>query len=448
MRALVAFLLAVSPLCHGWLLPSKTSVRGLADISRRGALVAEQQDPTADDLSPFNDKLPRSSPLALSMDDLSRLLEGRGRALMVWEYLRQGLDPWDGTTLEGGNDGVGTQQQLKKQKESSVGELPVLGQRARFLYEKSFGTSLSASIASLIHTTRANDGTTKLLLQMKQDGLQVETVLIPWEGRQRSTLCVSSQVGCKQGCTFCLTGKMGKLRSLTTDEILIQVAVANAICRSHDIYPVDNIVFMGMGEPADNAAAVVQAARVLTDPFQFHLAPRRVTISTVAPDPSAFTTLGQAPAVLAWSVHATSNELRRELVPTTRHSMEELRESLIATLQGRSRRLRAVMLEITLLDQVNDTPEAAHLLADFCQPLLDRVASVKLVVNLIPWNDIGASFGPAASYRKPSPERIAAYQAILVERGILCYVRLTRGDDESSACGQLATQRRSSTKEE
>jgi len=200
-----------------------------------------------------------------------------------------------------------------------------------------------------------------------------------------------------------------------------------------------------MGEPADAAEAVVPAVHILTDREQFQLAPRRVTISTVAPDPSAFATLGAAPAVLAWSVHASDDALRRELVPTTKYSMEELREGLILSLQQRSRRMRAVMLEVTLLDKVNDTAEAANHLADFCQHIIERVPAAKLVINLIPWNDIQASSGPAALYRQPSTEGVEAFQNILVQRGLLCFIRTTRGDDESSACGQLATKRRRAT---
>eukprot|EP00977_Amphora_coffeiformis_P001608 scaffold310_cov168-Amphora_coffeaeformis.AAC.3 len=404
---------------------------------RRNVAIVNVQDPP-----PSRAEGPtKGSPLSLRMDELTRTLDGRGRAQIVWEHLRRGRDPWDGSSLL---LGPGASPHLKASEQEGE-EVPALGVRARKLYEKHFSTSLIQSIGSLVQTTRATDGTTKLLLQLAHDNLQVETVIIPWDDRQLSTLCVSSQVGCKQGCTFCLTGKMGNFRSLTTDEILFQVAVANAVCRSEHIYPVDNVVFMGMGEPADAAEAVVPAAHILTDREQFQLAPRRVTISTVAPDPSAFATLGAAPAVLAWSVHASDDDLRRELVPTTKYSMEELREGLILTLQQRSRRMRAVMLEVTLLDQVNDTAEAAHHLADFCQPILERVSAAKLVINLIPWNDIQASFGPAALYRQPSVERVEAFQNILVQRGLLCFIRTTRGDDESSACGQLATKRRQST---
>ena len=134
---------------------------------------------------------------------------------------------------------------------------------------------------------------------------------------------------------------MGKLRSLTTDEILVQVYFASKVCRiannisttrgdaAVSLPKVDNIVFMGMGEPADNAHAVVSAVRTMVDRSMFGLAQSKITISTVAPDPGAFATLGQAPAALAWSVHAVDDALRLKLVPTTKYSMEELRMGLV-----------------------------------------------------------------------------------------------------------------------
>jgi 23S rRNA (adenine2503-C2)-methyltransferase len=102
------------------------------------------------------------------------------------------------------------------------------------------------------------------------------------------------------------------------------------------------------------------------------------------------------------------------------------------------------MLEIVLLDNINDSEEDALHLVEFCKPLLDQVQGIKLVVNLIPWNDIGAQFGPASGYRKPSMSRVLAFQKILVDNSILCYVRTTRGDDESAACGMLATKKNNS----
>jgi 23S rRNA (adenine2503-C2)-methyltransferase len=295
------------------------------------------------------------------------------------------------------------------------------------------------SLTTLTYISRSKDGTTKLLLTLN-DGLQIETVIIPWEDRQRSTLCLSSQVGCRQACVFCNTGRMGLLKSLTSDEILSQVYWANKVCRLEGIFPIDNIVFMGMGEPADNVNHVVRAAQQLIDPHLFAMSAKRVTISTVAPTPQAFMDLAHAPVVLAWSVHASQNAKRTMLVPTTRYTMQELREGFLAALKDRSRSLKSTMLEVTLLHGINDSEEDALHLVEFCQPMIAAVP--KLVVNLIPWNNIGASTGLAKDLQQPLRERIDAYQQVLTNHGVLCYIRTTRGDDEGSACGQLATSRK------
>ncbi|KAL7561960.1 hypothetical protein ACA910_022515 [Epithemia clementina (nom. ined.)] len=381
------------------------------------------------------------SPLGLDFDQLSMTIGGKGRAKMIWECFRRGVDPMD--EYEGADP-----------TKNSCSDF---GQKAKRRYMAYFGRNarIQDSVSKITSVQVSRDGTVKLLLHLLQDGLEVETVIIPWEDRKNSTLCVSSQVGCRQGCTFCMTGRMGKLRSLSADEILSQVFHAMTLTLSPygstpkslqqqqqdspSLYPVDNIVFMGMGEPGDNAVAVVTAAKILVDSNQFQFAPRRVTISTVAPSPETFAVLGMAPVVLAWSVHSSSDKLRKQLVPTTQHSMVELREGLIQVLQQRPRKLQSIMLEITLLDGINDSVQDALDLADFCWPIVHRVPNGKLVVNLIPWNDIAASSGPAKLYRPPSRERVVLFQNALVERGLRCYIRTTRGDDESAACGQLAT---------
>jgi 23S rRNA (adenine2503-C2)-methyltransferase len=149
--------------------------------------------------------------------------------------------------------------------------------------------------------------------------------------------------------------------------------------------------------------------------------------------------LAHAPVVLAWSVHASHNAKRTMLVPTTRYTMQELREGFLAALKDRSRSLKSTMLEVTLLHGINDSEEDALHLVEFCQPMIAAVP--KLVVNLIPWNNIGASTGLAKDLQQPLRERIDAYQQVLMNHGVLCYIRTTRGDDEGSACGQLATSR-------
>lgn len=243
---------------------------------------------------------------------------------------------------------------------------------------------------------------------------------------------------------------MGKLRSLSTDEILVQVwyasklvRVANTITHSQTIdqktlLKIDNIVFMGMGEPADNTDGVIPAVNTLVDRCMFGLAQSKVTISTVAPDPSVFSTLGKAPAALAWSVHAVDDSLRRTLVPTTKYSMEELKAGLVQALSARSNKLRRTMLEVALIEGINDSDRDAELLAKFSQSIMNEVAGSKVVVNLIPYNHVDQNLG----YQTPSMERVLGFQRRVTEKGVLCYIRTTRGDEESAACGQLATKKK------
>ena len=425
------------------------------------------------------------SPISYALDELGSIIGGTGRAKACWDCFRIGIDPiwfWNYDTKSSistvsfseekevitysddydDEELIGwTRQQIydsnlidpKRVKNGGLGKCTLKQLKEQF-------GSIEDSIASLSKITTTTDGTTKLLLKLHQDNLEIETVIIPWHDRQSSTLCVSSQVGCKQACTFCSTGRMGKLRSLSTDEILAQLYWANKICRLRQdtLYEINNVVFMGMGEPADNVEAVYPASQRMMDARLFQLASRRVTISTVAPSPDSFRQLlvgtGEGSktddeeiskttrkngAALAWSVHATRDDLRKQLVPTTQHTMEELRQGLIDALKGRSRRQRNIMLEITLLDNINDTADDAHHLIEFCQPILNDIPGIKLVVNLIPWNDIDASFGPASLYKTPQTSRVLAFQKIIADSGLLCYVRTTRGDDESAACGMLAT---------
>ena len=234
---------------------------------------------------------------------------------------------------------------------------------------------------------------------------------------------------------------MGKLRSLSSDEILAQMFFARKMCRlePESLPPITNVVFMGMGEPADNAVQVVRAARILTTRGLFQLSANKVTISTVAPTPQAFSVLGQAPCVLAWSVHAANDRLRKKLVPTTRYSMAELREGLMTALLQRPQQLRTTMIEVALIAGVNDSLQEADELADFVRVIMETVQGCKVVVNLIPYNSIDES---SYNYSKPSREAVLAFQRRLQQQGVFAHERTTRGDDESAACGQLATRKK------
>ena len=211
---------------------------------------------------------------------------------------------------------------------------------------------------------------------------------------------------------------------------------AKKICRLHGLPDITNIVFMGMGESADNWESVAAATKILTTRQLYQLAASKVTVSTVGPTPDAFRLFSKAPCVLAWSVHAANNELRKKLVPTTKFSMEELRQGLIDALLDRPPNFRTTMLEVALMAGVNDSENEADELAEFSRVIVDSVPGLKLIVNLIPFNDIGNGH-----YRKPPVETVVKFQRRLWSRGIYAHVRTTRGDDESAACGQLATKK-------
>ncbi|KAK1739215.1 23S rRNA (adenine(2503)-C(2))-methyltransferase [Skeletonema marinoi] len=432
--------------------------------------------------------------LSMTLEELSETLGGLGRSRIAWDCIREGVDPYYLFSPDDSIDTLSSKHQqfwneykdkeaLKKQVLKASRQTQPLGSSALNILSSLHshcGNSIENGLATLVHISPSSDGTTKLLLRLV-DGWEVETVLIPFwanakdkedaeqkgKGKGRTTVCISSQVGCRQGCTFCATGKMGKLRSLTTDEILVQMFFAQKMVRlsanasNEQLFSVDgidaitaatamtrrvavsplppitNVVFMGMGEPADNADSVRGAINILTRNELFHLSASRVTVSTVAPTPEAFHEFVDSRCALAWSVHAVRDELRKLLVPTTKYTMVQLRQGLIETLKKRS--LRTTMIEVALIDGVNDSIREADELADFVSEIT-KVPGSNIICNIIPYNDIGGG-GTASSFRKPSMERVWEFQKRLQELGVYAKVRGTRGDDESAACGQLATSR-------
>lgn len=333
-----------------------------------------------------------------------------GRAKQVWDILRVGSDPF------AEDSGIG-----KKTREALA----------------SLSTSLPSYTVS--RSSVSSCGTRKLLLEFEH--ASIETVIIP--NADKSTLCVSSQVGCRQGCSFCATGTMGLLRSLSSEQILAQMHAAQAAVVAHDMPPIRNVVFMGMGEPADNLKAVSRAVETMVHMQGWRLSQDRVCVSTVGPSTKHIRALESLPCNLAWSVHAADDKLRKLLVPTTRNSMEELRDAWDETIRARlelqpngRRQLRTkpLMVEVTLIEGVNDNLVDADRLHDLLAPLPGKTH-----INLIPYN-ANAGLGAAGKLFRPStPERITSFLKRLQARGVLCTLRTTRGDDESSACGQLAT---------
>ena len=272
-------------------------------------------------------------------------------------------------------------------------------------------------------------------------GASVESVILRMG--KHCSLCVSSQVGCKQACVFCATGKMGELRNLTAHEILSQVWLAQRQCRSLGWPRVRNLVFMGMGEPTNNMEAVTTALQMLTDRESFGMSRWSITVSTVAPSPRQVLQLSDLPCKLAWSIHAGKDSVRRHLVPSAKFQIEELRDAFVACIQKRPTRYQQLICEVVLLDGVNTAPEDAAALADLLSPFeCDRI-----LINLIPYNDIadllpedsrGIKLAQITSYQAPALPTIYQFQRHLWQRGFECSVRQTRGKSKASACGQLA----------
>jgi len=271
----------------------------------------------------------------------------------------------------------------------------------------------------------AEDGTIRLLFRAR-DGALVESVLIPGPGR--TTLCISSQVGCARACAFCETGRLGLERQLSAGEIIDQVRLARALWNeAGGAPPLSNLVFMGMGEPFDNLPEVLRALRLLTDDRAFAFAPSRVTVSTVGVADKLPAFFAGSRAELAVSLNAPDDERRRVIMPiNARFPLAALRDALLATLPHG----RRVLFEYVLFDRWNDAPEDADLLAAYVQPIRCRV-------NVIPCNP-----GPDPSLRPPAPERLDAFVARLSSHGVTTLVRRPRGRDVGGACGQLAGARR------
>ncbi|SDE54419.1 23S rRNA (adenine(2503)-C(2))-methyltransferase RlmN [Desulfuromonas thiophila] len=261
----------------------------------------------------------------------------------------------------------------------------------------------------------SSDGTRKYLLRLT-DGASVEAVRIPMENG-RATLCISSQVGCAMGCAFCLTGQFGFQRHLTAAEIVGQV------CAGLQDGPIQNIVFMGMGEPLHNLDAVVRALEILYDPAGLDYSSRKITVSTCGLVPQ-MDELGRRITVnLAVSLNATTDAVRDVLMPVNRRY--PLRELLAACRRFPLPAQRRVTFEYILIRDLNDS------LAD-ARRLVALLHGVKAKVNLIPFNE-----HEGAAYRCPTEATIEAFQRHLLQRGLVAVRRASKGQDISAACGQL-----------
>lgn len=269
------------------------------------------------------------------------------------------------------------------------------------------------------------DGATKLLLRTSA-GLLLEAVILRI-ATGRTTLCVSSQVGCAAACEFCATGKMGIAQNLTADEILDQVLHAGQLLAIEG-RRIRNIVFMGMGEPFHNEDNLYRALELLTSPELFHHSPAKILVSTVGIPEAMVRCVRRFPAVnLALSLHSVRQEVRERLVPLARqYSLDQLRTTLE---QVNAHQRKPVMIEYLMLADVNDSAADAR-------EMIAWLAGLNVHVNLIPYNPIEG----APRLKSATRDRRDAFAGLLKQAGLETTIRYSLGADVEAACGQLVRQ--------
>ncbi len=274
-----------------------------------------------------------------------------------------------------------------------------------------------SSVAGIGHVSQ--DGTTKFTFKLYDDAV-VEAVFLPFE--TRNTLCISSQVGCAMGCTFCFTAKMGLVRHLTPDEIVDQVVFAKKWASQRD-EGLHNIVYMGMGEPLHNVDAVIKSVSIFTHEEGLNFSRRKVTVSTSGLVDAMNKFMDACDVQLAVSLNATTDIQRSKIMPINdRYDLDTLMAALkVLPLDKRQR----ITLEYVMLKDFNDTIEDAARIVKLTQ-------GIQCKMNLIPFNP-----HPGSPFETPTEENIEKFQQYLRDKNVSCYRRKTRGRDEMAACGQL-----------
>lgn len=288
---------------------------------------------------------------------------------------------------------------------------------------KSFREALSArfevGVEAPCNVAVSSDGTKKYLYAV-HGGRFVETAWIP--EAERSTLCVSTQSGCKMGCLFCMTAKQGFQAQLTAGEIL------NQYRSLPEFEQVDNLVYMGMGEPLDNLEPVLRSLEILTAEWGYAMSPRRITVSTVGLIPAMREFLARSSCHLAVSLHTPFDEERRRLMPV--QNVYPVRDVLAAIRAHEIERQRRVSFEYILFKGLNDTPRHVKELARVLHGIRCRV-------NLIRFHPI-----PGVPLEPSDEPTVEAFMVALNDKGIRTTVRRSRGLDISAACGMLSTRER------
>ena len=303
---------------------------------------------------------------------------------------------------------------LYRNRVDSIDKMTNLSKANREKLAADFEVGYSAPIEA----NRSDDGTVKYLFAAGDS--YIETVYIP--DRDRATLCVSSQVGCKMNCRFCMTGKQGFKKNLTATEII------NQIVSIPEFEHLTNIVFMGMGEPLDITDEVLKALDILTSDYGFAWSPRRITLSTIGVTPNLRRFLDESQCHLAISLHNPFADQRQELMPVQKAfpiaaTIELLRQYDFS-------HQRRLSFEYIVFEGLNDTPAHINELAHLLHGLDCRI-------NLIRFHAI-----PQVDLHSPSTEEMEAFRDALSRKGIICTIRASRGEDIKAACGMLSTARK------
>lgn len=304
-------------------------------------------------------------------------------------------------------------QWIWQKRAFDVAEMTNLSKTLRDMLE----SKIDFGVPLLIKEQRSSiDGTRKYLWQLR-DGQSVESVLM--RQGERFTACISTQVGCPLGCTFCATGLSGYVRNLSAGEIAGQfIAMEKAVGRD-----INNVVYMGMGEPFLNTEAVLKSVRMLNDPEMRNLGIRHIAISTSGIVPGIRDLADSGLGVrLAVSLHAAEDELRSTLMPVNEtFPLGDLRKAMQEYQKTTGNR---ITIEYALFGGINDSVEHARL-------LLRYLKGIHVFINLIPFNQVDGR------YERPSPENILKFRSVLVTAGFEAEIREELGSDIDAACGQL-----------
>jgi len=308
---------------------------------------------------------------------------------------------------------------LYKKNISGIDEMSNVSKKIRAALSEKYTTGIQKP--ENVHVSA--DGTKKYLFKISDHGF-IESAYIP--ENKRATLCLSSQVGCKMGCVFCMTGKQGFQANLNAGEIL------NQLRSIPEKEKVTNLVYMGMGEPMDNLEAVMQSLEILTADWGFAWSPRKITVSTIGIIPAMHYFLENSPCHLAVSLHSPFEEERRMLMPVNqKYPIQVVLEELKKHDFGRQRR---VSFEYIVFNNLNDTPRHVKELARILNGLNCRI-------NLIRFHVI-----PDSPLKGTDEKRLLLFKDALNAKGIITTIRASRGRDIDAACGLLSTRKMNNIK--